>query len=159
MSSGGTMPRSIVRPAPNELEIFVLFIDALSSFLCFFFTWYQSDDRTRPELFAGLFHRRKACGLSLSVSRAACRQSVSRSTSSFWPNFKIFYARPYQHGKPSFPPFEVHFSDQLPESLERGWKAHYFFIHGLFYDWSPFRIHSTWGKREVIQRKVLSCNA
>jgi hypothetical protein len=62
--------------------------------------------------------------------------SFSLSTSSFFylTNFKIFYARPYQHGKPSFPPFEVHLSDQLPESPERGLKAHYFFIHGLFFD-------------------------
>ena len=52
------------------------------------------------------------------------RSVLSLSTSSFWSNFKIFYAWPYQHGKPSFPPFEVHLSDQLPESLERGWKAH-----------------------------------
>ena len=36
------------------------------------------------------------------------------------------------------PPFEVHLSDQLPESLERG--AHYFWMNGLFFDWSPRNI-------------------
>lgn len=34
--------------------------DSSPTELCFFFTWYQSDERTRPELFAGFF----PCGLS-----------------------------------------------------------------------------------------------
>lgn len=46
----------------------------------------------------------------LSLDWAIGSVLFSVSTSSFWPNFKICYARPYQHGKPSFPPFEVHLS-------------------------------------------------
>lgn len=130
--------RYLINKVDESLSFSIIKVD-------FFFTAYMR--KTRVLTF-----------LSLAL-RAIGSVLFSLSTSSFWPNFKIFYARPYQHGKPSFPPFEVHLSDQLPESLERRWKAHYFFIHGLFFvcfDWSP---HSTWGKREVIQRKVISCNA
>lgn len=45
---------------------------------------------------------------------------------------------------------------QLPESLERGWKAHYFFIHGLLIcliDLPFVFIRPEANKREVIQSK------
>ena len=74
-------------------SLFLVSNESSPSELCFFFTWYQSDDRTRPELSAGLFHliagklvvllpnpnRVFLSHSSLSVSRAARRQSVSRS--------------------------------------------------------------------------------
>ncbi len=37
-------------------SLFLVSNESSPSELCFFFTWYQSDDRTRPELSAGLFH-------------------------------------------------------------------------------------------------------
>lgn len=81
------------------------------------------------------------------------RSVLSLSTSSFLPNFKIFYARPYQHGKPSFPPFEVHLSAlRVTRKRVKGPLLLHSWPIDLF-DWSPFRIHSTWGKREVIQSK------
>ena len=105
--------------------------------------------------------RLQVLGSSRSAEPAtALAASGSRSsTSSFLLFFKIFYARLYQHGKPGFPPFEVHLSDQLPESDERGWKAQ------LIHSWPIFLfclIDLSFvfiRKIKVIQRRVLSCNA
>ena len=99
----------------------------------FFFTTYMRMRKTRVLTFLSFALKWNNWGAIGSVL-------FSLSTSSFLLFFKIFYARLYQHGKPGFPPFEVHLSDQLPESDERGWKAQLIHSWPIFlFDWSFFR--------------------
>lgn len=66
----------------------------------------------------------------LSLDWAIGSVLFSLSTSSFLPNLKT-YLMPGHTNMGNLASLPLKCIYQLPESLERGWKAHYFFIHGL----------------------------